>query len=174
MHYLAYGSNLHPLRLTARTPGAQLIGVTEIAGYRLCFNKRSLDGSAKCSLACTGMPTDSVYGAVYDLPDNEIRSLDEIEGVGQGYSKQRLGALVNDEALQVFTYIASRSHLVHDLVPYDWYKGFVLAGAAYHRFPPEYIGQIRDIDATHDEDAHRNARNQELLSLLRASDREAP
>ena len=48
IHYLAYGSNLHPLRLTLRVPSARVIGVVEMPGYMLEFHKRSIDGSGKC------------------------------------------------------------------------------------------------------------------------------
>ena len=166
MHYLAFGSNLHPLRLTERTPHARLIGTTRLDGYRLCFHKHSVDGSAKCNLTYTGSPVEAAFGAIYYLPESEVRILDEIEGVGRGYDKRQLSVIVNDESDFVFTYFASQTHLVYDLPPYDWYKGFVLSGARYHRFPGDYIRRIDTVAAMQDNNYDRRARNEKLLSRL--------
>ena len=37
--YFAYGSNLHPPRLRARTPSARALGRADLEGYRLLFHK---------------------------------------------------------------------------------------------------------------------------------------
>ena len=166
MLYLAYGSNLHPVRLTERTPHARLFGTARLDGYRLCFNKRSVDGSAKCNLNYTASPVDTAHGAVFDLPEQEVRILDDIEGVGQGYFKQQLRVVVNNELITVFSYFASQSHLVYDLPPYDWYRGLVLAGARHHRFPWGYIQQISHVAAMRDGDGSRSSRNRKLLTQL--------
>lgn len=51
-HCLAYGSNLHPLRLRKRVSTANLIGIVEMQGYQLAFHKRSTDESGKCLRGC--------------------------------------------------------------------------------------------------------------------------
>lgn len=50
IHYLAYGSNLHPIRMTERVPSARVLGAIELPDHLLAFNKRSTDGSSKCLL----------------------------------------------------------------------------------------------------------------------------
>jgi hypothetical protein len=40
IHYFAYGSNLHPLRLQERVPSAALLGWTHLHGWELRFDKR--------------------------------------------------------------------------------------------------------------------------------------
>lgn len=80
LHYLAYGSNLHPLRLMERVPSARLIGVTEITGYQLRFHKRGKDGSAKCDLCWSDDRKSSVFGAIYRIASNEKPILDRAEG----------------------------------------------------------------------------------------------
>ena len=169
MYYLAYGSNLHPLRLTERTPGARLVGTTRVDGYRLEFRKRSVDGSAKCTLSLTGASSDAAYGAVFSLPDNEVTLLDEIEGLGQGYEKEWISVDVGGKAVSAFTYIASHTHLVDDLAPYHWYKAFVLAGARELAFPPGYIRQLDAVDSQYDDDTERRTRNERLLSRIARS-----
>ena len=166
MHYLAYGSNLHPLRLTERVPNACLIGTTELRGYKLAFHKLSVDGSAKCTLHCTTDADDIAYAAVYFVPDNEIAVLDAIEGVGKGYDKAHFSVEIDGAALDIFTYIASITHLVFDLSPYDWYQRLVLAGARYHDFPAPYIDSIAAAPRSQDEDARRRMANESLLARI--------
>jgi hypothetical protein len=55
LHYLAYGSNLHPIRLRQRVNSARLIATLSLPGYRVLFNKRGQDLSAKCNLVATGL-----------------------------------------------------------------------------------------------------------------------
>lgn len=166
MHYLAYGSNLHPLRLTRRVPGARLVGTTELRGYRLMFQKRSVDGSAKCTLRHTSDQDDIAYAAVYSVAENEVLILDAVEGVGSGYDRQHLSVAVGLEPFAVFTYIASETHVVFDLEPYDWYKGLVLAGARHHGFPSNYIAAIAAIECKQDADTGRRTANENLLARM--------
>ena len=63
--YFAYGSNLHPARLAARTPSCHALGRAVLARHVLRFHKRGRDGSAKCDAWFTGDPTDRLYGVVY-------------------------------------------------------------------------------------------------------------
>jgi gamma-glutamylcyclotransferase len=166
MYYLAYGSNLHPLRLVDRVPGSRLVGTTQLEGYRLTFHKRSVDGSAKCNLLFTGASDDVAYGAVYFVPENEVQALDEAEGLNIGYYKQQLVVTVDGESLGTFTYIASRTHLVSDLEPYHWYKGLVLAGARKLRFPAHYIERIDSVPFRQDNNPERRVENENLLVQL--------
>ena len=85
IHYFAYGSNLHPVRLRERVPSADLLGVVERPAHRLAFHKRSHDGSAKCNLFHTASESDRVYGAIYRLDPGQKKDLDRHEGSGKGY-----------------------------------------------------------------------------------------
>ena len=166
MQYLAYGSNLHPLRLVDRVPNARYIGTTQLDGYRLTFHKRSVDGSAKCNLLHTAASDDVAYAAVYFVPENEIPTLDAAEGLGKGYYKQQLVVVVDGQSFNTFTYLASRTHLVSDLEPYHWYKGFVLAGARKLDFPSDYVEQIDSVSSKQDSVLERRIENENLLVQL--------
>lgn len=163
MHYLAYGSNLHPLRLALRVPNSRLVGTVQLDGCRLTFHKRSTDESAKCNLDFTGNPDHVAHAAVYEIPDSEVHRLDTAEGLGAGYFKQQMTVTVNGESLLVFVYLASRSHLVENLEPYHWYKGFVLAGARKHLFPTAYLQRI---DAVASKPDPKESRRIEMGNLL--------
>jgi hypothetical protein len=69
--YFAYGSNMSTPRLRYRVPGCRFAFVARLPNYKLCFHKRSKDGSAKCNAFRTAEPTDVVIGAVYEIPTNE-------------------------------------------------------------------------------------------------------
>lgn len=164
VHYLAYGSNLHPLRIALRVRSARLLGTARLEGYRLAFRKRGRDRSAKCDLAFTADPADIAYGAVYGLSPRELTLLDRFEDLGAGYSRQQLQLTVNDQMLDAVLYLANASHVVEGLEPYDWYKGFVLAGAREHRFPGDYLSRIEAVSGRWDPD---KARRNEMHALLR-------
>lgn len=166
MNYLAYGSNLHPRRLSLRAPDSRLVGAVQLAACRLVFHKQGSDGSAKCGIEFTDNPADVAHAVVYDVSDSDEHSLDEAEGLGAGYLKQQLAVSCHGQLLPVFVYVASPSHIVADLAPYHWYKDLVLAGARRHGFPPSYVREIAAVESMSDlNDARRIAMESLLLRL---------
>lgn len=166
MHYLAYGSNLHPLRLALRVPNSRLVGIIQLDGCRLTFHKRSTDGSSKCNLDFTENPDHVAHAAVYEIPQDEVPLLDAAEGLGAGYFKEKMSITVNGEPFLVFVYLASQSHVVANLEPYHWYKGFVLAGARKHQFPATYLQQIVAVASKPDLKDSRRIEMENLLVQL--------
>ena len=164
VHYLAYGSNLHPLRLAARVQSARVLGVVELPGYRLAFHKRSVDGSGKCLL----YPDEGerVYGVVYEFDSRDKASLDAAEGRGNGYAEQTLELDLNGRSIAPYVYVARSSHIDPTLVPYDWYKQLVLAGARHHGFDAAYIASIEATPAMEDPEAERQRDHDELLKRI--------
>ena len=122
IRYAAYGSNLHPIRLTDRIPSTRLLGTSFVPGWSLKFHKRSKDGSGKCNIL---QPGDGVHIAVYEMRKAEKQELDEIEGLGKGYED---ASIVVPEFGRCSTYLGSASHVCNDLAPFDWYKEMVLLG----------------------------------------------
>jgi hypothetical protein len=88
IHYFAYGSNMSTPRLRYRVPGCRFEFVARLPSYRLCFHKRSKDGSAKCNAFKTAEPTDAVIGCVYEIPTNEKPAFDRAEGLGPVIAKR--------------------------------------------------------------------------------------
>jgi hypothetical protein len=163
--YFAYGSNMSTLRLRYRVAGCRFAFVARLPNYRLCFHKRSDDGSAKCNAFKTAKPTDAVIGAVYEIPPHEKPALDRAEGLGRGYHEEVVRVLSpQGEEIPVRTYIAAGTFIDESLQPYSWYKEFVLAGAAEHQLPPEYVeSRIRAVYAIRDPDPQREqARRAEI------------
>ena len=168
-HYLAYGSNLHPLRLMRRTPSARLLGATTLSGYALRFHKRSdVDGSSKADAYHTGDPASLLHGVVYELSPGDFPVLDRIEGVGSGYRLANVQVRCDGHSLEAFLYVATESHVSPGLLPYQWYRDLVWTGAAFHGMPADYVTGIREHASMADPDPSRAGRHAELLQALRA------
>ena len=160
IRYAAYGSNLHPLRLGERLPTARCIGVGFLADHSLHFHKRSLDGSGKCSIAAGG---SGVHVAVYEISHDDKRRLDDIEGIGRGYSDETIDVPGYSDCA---TYIGQPTHIEEGLPPYDWYRELVRLGCRYHGFPDDYTRDISVIDAVIDPDEERRVQNWRLVERL--------
>jgi len=90
MKYFAYGSNMSLLRLRARVPNAERIGMFTLVEHSLRFHKWSRkDKSAKCDALFTGNPEYFVIGALFWIPREEKHPLDRAEGLGFGYGCSR-------------------------------------------------------------------------------------
>jgi len=161
INYLAYGSNIHPLRLQKRVPSARLIGVAPLAGKKLEFSKRSKDGSGKCTIA--NSENGVVFTALFSIDRKELQDLDRVEGVGYGYEREKLKLRVEGKTIDAFTYIASASHIDSKIQPYHWYKNFVVEGARYLSFPGEYLDFLHGFESVQDQDDKRRAENEALL-----------
>ncbi len=159
MLYAAYGSNLHPLRLSLRLPGSRFLGAATVADRQLCFHKRSVDKSGKCNIT---VGTGRVYVAIYELDRYEKSQLDQIEGAGAGYTIETIDVPGFGEC---FTYIAELSYIDDSLLPYSWYKSLVLAGCKALAFPADYLIMIDKIPTIDDPDEKRHADNMKIVEL---------
>lgn len=159
LHYFAYGSNLHPLRLRERVPSATLIGVVEARSRKLAFPKRGKDLSGKCNIYETGNKKDVVYGVLYEMDIKDKPNLDRAESKGYGYNERTVSFTLNGRSYMPFTYIADDKYIDDSLFPYVWYKQFVIAGARYHSMPKEYIVWLDSFTSVADPDNKRNSEN---------------
>lgn len=166
IHYFAYGSNLHPLRLIERVPSASLAAVAEVRAHRLAFHKRGKDCSGKCNLQQTGVESDVVYGAVYEIDRAHKALLDGYEGNGIGYIDVPLTIDQDGRKFDCFTYQARESHIDEHLKPFHWYKKLVVLGASYLGLPKGYIVSISSVASVPDPDEKRKRQHESLLEKL--------
>jgi len=159
MLYAAYGSNLHPRRLTERTPSAEFLGTAEVPGWSLTFTKRGGDGSGKCNI----VEADAeIHVAVYRLDPGEVAVLDAFEGAGY-----RRGSLQVPDFGRCFTYLGEADWIDETLKPFDWYRELVRLGALRHDFPGPYRALIEAVACRADGDAERRATHERLVRLIR-------
>jgi hypothetical protein len=166
IHYLAYGSNLHPLRLTERVPSATLVGPVTIAGYRLVFHKKGRDDSGKCDLLCTGVASDLAYGALYAIEPAHKPHLDRFEGRGRGYLDHPIDVPHEQQNYRCFTYFAQQTHIDAGLKPYHWYKELVILGARHLGFPDDYIRALEKTASAPDHDDTRRKIHESLIEKI--------
>lgn len=133
--YFAYGSNLSPLRMRGRVPGAEAQGPARLAGYRLCLDKRGADGSAKANLRADA--SESVWGVLYRFEPGAWPRLDRSE---PGYERIAVEVLWRGTPCAVETYLSHR--LTSDPVPFAWYKRLLVEGARAHGLPREWIAYL--------------------------------
>ena len=172
LHYLAYGSNLHPLRLNKRLRSARPVGKVSLPGYRLTFHKRGHDASGKGNLIHTAQPGDVAYAVVYSIDARQKPLLDRIEG--SGYEIHWWSVPVGRRRLRCFVYLASEDAIEDDIRPYDWYRDLIWGGAVYHGFPRAYVAEIADQTAVPDAARPRHQRNRHVLRAMHAANKRRP
>lgn len=165
--YFAYGSNMLDERLRHRTrcPSARVLGTGAAAGWRLAFTKRGADGSGKATLLRSARASDCVHGVLFEIDSAERDALDRVEGPGY----ERLDDLAVERAgegravtVLASVYVAREGALDPALIPFDWYRDLVLAGALRHVLPADAVAALRALTVEPDPNP---AREQRLLAL---------
>ncbi|HYC56736.1 MAG TPA: gamma-glutamylcyclotransferase family protein [Candidatus Binatia bacterium] len=168
----AYGSNLCIERLAARTPSARVVATGALRGHRLCWHKRSRDGSGKCNALATGSQKDVVWGAVYELDPDDKAALDRFEGLGIDYfTKSVVIEGSSGQSWSAIVYVANPELLDEEARPYQWYKSLVTGGARHHGLPDDYCAMLEAIEAAQDPDVQRHHREMAVLAALRKDGR---
>jgi gamma-glutamylcyclotransferase len=162
----AYGSNMLLAKMSARAPSARSRGVARLDQFTLRWNKRSRDGSGKCTIEESSRPENSVWGVIYELTAADTEKLDRLEGLGQGYEQREVMVLLAGNPTRVSAYCATS--VDPSIRPYDWYKEQVVAGATRHGLPAEYIAALEAAPSAADPDPRRAARERQFLRTIRS------
>ena len=165
--YFAYGSNLHPQRLTNRVSTAVFRGTGFVHGRRLAFHKKGKDNSGKCNAAGADY-SERVFGALFVLESSQWPTLCRIEGVGFGYEEFTVSVETDVGQVSALAFIAQREYVDPTLAPFDWYHAFVSEGARFHGFPDDYTEKIDAVHSVIDVDSNRAANNWSLVEEIRA------
>lgn len=164
--YLAYGSNLHPLRLSDRVGPVESLGKVCLPGWKLVFDKRGSDGSAKANLRAAPGTEHEAWGALFRLDRRQYATLDRFEGAGRGYDTFWLDLPVDGRESTVLTYLSPSHWQLTDGVPHDWYLALVALGAEYHAFPRTVFDQLARQVAQPDPDPQRAEQHRQLIARL--------
>lgn len=138
--YFAYGSNMKTDRLTSRVGNVKVLGAARLDNYELVFHKPSIDGSMKADAYFTGVPYHFVMGVLFELNDEQLKTLDKVEGAG--YERVEIGLDLNGEHVMAHTYIARN---IAEGFPYKWYLDIILEGMTEHGLPEHYIDNFKRI-----------------------------
>ena len=102
MKYFAYGTNLSMARLTSRCPSAIKYATGILKNHKLIFNSRGV-------ASIIASDESVVHGLIYDIPESQITSLDNYEGVPKHYTKQRFLIQTDNDEVDCLIYVATDS-----------------------------------------------------------------
>ena len=162
INYFAFGSNLNHYRIHQRIGDFETLGIARLKNHQLVFHKRGGDFSGKCTVVphCE----HDVWGVVYILNREQKEQLDHFEGVGHGYSAVYYDLEHKGETINSLLYQAQLNAMDEGLLPFDWYKAYVLSGAIHHQLPQEHINYIELTPCISDPDRQRHKENSMILN----------
>ncbi len=108
MYYFAYGSNLNKKQMLERCPDSKPLFIATLHNYKLIFVgwSRQWRGGVASIKPFRG---ERVPGAIYDVPDTDLKRLDKYEGYPNEYNRLNVTAVNEDgDAVEVVTYIRIR------------------------------------------------------------------
>lgn len=100
--YLAYGSNLNLAQMAYRCPNSRVYGTAVLKDYRLAFHGRS--GNAHATII--KKKGESIPVLIWDVPEEDEKSLDRYEGYPRYYFKKNVKAVMDTgETVTAMVYI---------------------------------------------------------------------
>lgn len=151
MIYFAYGADLNPARMTQNSPGYKTVGAARLRDWSIAFPRYSAsERSAVASIL--RQPGESVWGALYEVPDRELPILDSIFGFYPDgllqideYVRREVEVERQGRPLPVVahTYVAIPDD--RETPPTADYMMLIIDGARYHGLPRAYIGALNAV-----------------------------
>jgi gamma-glutamylcyclotransferase (GGCT)/AIG2-like uncharacterized protein YtfP len=133
--YFAYGSNMDPLQMRVRCPGARIVSSATLANHRWIINSAGY-------ATVIPSPGSLVYGVLWELTGEHLATLDEYEGLPEDIywrTETTVTSLDNAEPVLAIIYFA-RSEEPGNPVP-D-YTEHILRTARDFVFPESYLREI--------------------------------
>lgn len=117
--------------MARRCPGAALLGVARLAGYRFVIARAGFAG-------LDPDPASDVHGVLWRLTPPDIAALDAFEGVDQGLYRKAVFSIDGGPALVYVPADRGRGQPATD------YLAAVIAAARSHGLPEEYVREIEN------------------------------
>lgn len=169
--YFAYGNNLHPDTMARRCgTGFRERSVARLRDHRLAFAIETENWAG--GRVATIVPEHDfyVYGYLYELDEEALRSLDEAEYVAdRKYERRTFSVEVvspdrpyesDAPPLEAFTYVVTSDEQLPDGAPHQGYIERVIAAAELRELPGPYLAALRSMQAA------PGTRSEELLLAL--------
>ena len=103
--YAAYGSNMDAAQMRQRCPHSPTRGIGWLEGWRLTFGGEQIGWEGAIATLVED-PFSHVFVLLYDVPDEDARRLDEIEGATLGlYAKIHVRVQTLDGEVLAWTYV---------------------------------------------------------------------
>jgi hypothetical protein len=138
--YFAYGSNMDPIQMEERCPGAVTIGPARLDDHRLVFVWDSPGWGGGVGHV-ERAPGEHVWGVLWDLTDDHIATLDRYEGVDHGvYERDTTVVMQNGVPVEATIY---RALDPRPKDPSARYLNALIRGARAFAVPEEYVVGLR-------------------------------
>lgn len=138
--YAAYGSNLDPERMALRAPYSPHQGSGWLVGWRLTFGGEDVGWEGPLGTIVED-PGHQVYVALYDVHEQDERTLDEWEGVAIGlWNKIRVRVSTLDGETTAWIYALNA---YEGGLPSARYLGMLADAAEAGGAPDDYVAEIR-------------------------------
>lgn len=147
MFYFAYGSNLDLMQMQLKCPDAQFVSTARLDGYKICFPRRSFVRDS-ATISIEPEAGESVWGALYEIEDKDLKRLDEREGYRAKRERDKnprnrvtVKVETSDErTVTAETYIAVPSE--NPGLPSPHYIGYLVASAAECGLPKSHLVKL--------------------------------
>jgi gamma-glutamylcyclotransferase (GGCT)/AIG2-like uncharacterized protein YtfP len=146
VYYFAYGSNLNWPQMQRRCPSSCFICVAHLPNYQFGITRHSR--LRQCGTANVfPAPGKEVWGAVYEVCDEDLNTLDRFE---DGYRRQILPVYAADNGHAPFNALVYVAELELDVpLPNAEYKRLILEGAKHWKLPVPYLSLLEEIQAAY-------------------------
>ncbi len=154
MLYFAYGSNLDPDQMREHCPAHQIVGMAALRDHRMSFPLFSQRWGGGVS-SIEPHHGETLWGMLYELSDDDLRSLDEYEGFRSSGDQHNISEreqitveLVRPDdgsiprKVRAATY---RAHPSNASPPSARYRDALARGARHHKLPEEYVAKLESI-----------------------------
>lgn len=150
--YFAYGSNLLAKRIHINNPTAIRKGAGKLPNYRLDFITYSNSWKG-ASATIVPTPGNMVWGALWEIDQEDMQSLDRQEGVHVNLYKPMTVEIETaaGQSVSCRTYqqtavpedLSEGESLPLDRRPSEAYKNCILDGAVETHLPSDYIAKLK-------------------------------
>jgi len=134
-YYIAYGSNLNLEQMRLRCPTAEVVGVSELKGYKLVF-KGALTNACATIEECTD---GAVPILIWSLKPQDEKALDRYEGYPRFYFKEMHTVIVNNKTVEAMVYIMNKKYKAG--IPSGNYYNIINKGYKDNGLSTEYLEQ---------------------------------
>lgn len=142
VRYFAYGTNMAEQVIREWCPTARYVGPAVLPDHQLDFTRRSVKtGTGVADVVPAN--GSAVWGALYEIEDQELASLDRKEGRGWAYKRAAVDVCVSNgrEVTSAFTYrVVSPSG--EPVPPSAVYLKSLIAAAEERVLPADYIQML--------------------------------
>jgi gamma-glutamylcyclotransferase (GGCT)/AIG2-like uncharacterized protein YtfP len=114
--------------------------VGKLENYEIVFNKKARGGSATANIRPA--PGKNVYGVLSRIAEPALRSLDRFQGAPEHYRRIEVNVTgASGDKIPAQAYIATK--VEKGLRPAGHYLQSILAAAAEHDLPAEYVEELK-------------------------------